>query len=228
MLLINTLYFAVVVPQEAHLKVDICRAEGYRWRWWERQTVIRDQRATGGLCKALEEQRIPNLSTRLMCPSLLVPFAGLVLTATEAKVSVSCLSRVWFSFSRIFLPGFTGRPPASECLQSWACVLAAFPAPSGSWLMNPLPFLECLVPQDVRATMEKRWMGQERLAQRHQPPCVPQNGWAFRRWRLSCVLGGARQGRKGPIVEVMSFQSPLKLKDSLKGQICDPLSEMIK
>lgn len=145
MLLINTLYFVVVVPQEAHLKVDICRAEGYRWRWWERQTVIRDRRATGGLCKALEEQRIPNLSTRLMCPSLLVPFARLVLTATEAKVSVSCLSRVWFSFSRIFLRGFTGRPPASECRAERAFLLR-FPLPLGHdwWTLCPSWSAWCL------------------------------------------------------------------------------------
>lgn len=62
--------------------------------------------------------------------------------------------------------------------------------------MSRLLALDRLVPQDLRATLDKRLM---------------------------------RQGRTGPIVGAMSFvESPVELKDSLRGQICDPFSETIK
>lgn len=72
---------------------------------------IHDQRGMGGLYKALGELKIPNLSTGL----LPVPFAQLVLTTTEARVTVSCLNRARVSFRRILCP-FTEETPASECV----------------------------------------------------------------------------------------------------------------
>ena len=68
--------------------------------------MICDQRGTGGLHKALGKPWTPNLSTGLMCPSLPVPFARLVLTTTEARASVSCLNTAWFSFRKILLHFF--------------------------------------------------------------------------------------------------------------------------
>ena len=61
--------------------------------------------------------------------------------------------------------------------------------------MSLLLALDRLVPQDMRATLDKRLMRQE------------------------CT---------GPIVGAMSVESPVELKDSLRGQICDPFSETIK
>lgn len=52
-----------------------------------KQTLFCDQRGTSGPYKALGEPRVPNLSTRLMCPHFL-SLCPAVLPATEARVSV--------------------------------------------------------------------------------------------------------------------------------------------
>lgn len=85
--------------------------------------------------------------------------------------------------------------------------------------MNLLLTLECLVPQDMRASLDKRLMrqgvpGSEALGSLCSTEWL---GVQELKIKLLCWMDGARQGGTSPITGVMSLKSPIELKHSMKG-----------